>query len=237
MVPSRKEIIFAARGTASDENWHTNLDIWMVPSNLTQGAMVHRGFSRAALSIADNVRGAIDKALATHPDYRIIFTGHSLGGALSPIIGAHLRAQNYPIDIYTYGQPRAGNDKFSDFITNQPGNTYRVTHGADPVPRIPFTILGYRHTSPEIWLTGNPSNQEPWPIKDVKICEGNLNRTCNANTDQHFNAVDHGIYFGKMSCFKGSPPVDSNAVYFPDDVQEQIESNMETEFGADSKLE
>lgn len=118
---------------------------------------------------------------------------------------AHLRSDGYELDLYTYGQPRVGNDIISDYISQSPGKLYRVTHQADPVPRLPpWQLFGYRHTSPEIWLTGNPSDPKHWPVEDIKTCAGNLNFLCNTNPFIKYDPVDHGVYFGKMSCFKNA---------------------------------
>jgi hypothetical protein len=112
-----------------------------------------------------------------------------------------------------------------------------VTHDADPVPRLPpavlplFDLLGYRHTSPEIWLTEQTSaDPENISVENVESCEGNLNFACNANPLKFFNATDHGLYFGKMTCFKDVPENDTDTVggvYFPEEVKEQIASEVE----------
>ena len=242
-----KQIIFAARGTFSDANWRTNFDFFTVPSNVAEGATVHRGFNNAWNEIAVDVRQAIDDTVKMKPDYKLVITGHSLGGAIATVAAANLTAEGgYEFDLYTYGQPRVGNDKFSDFLSeNIPGRLYRVTHDADPVPRLPpaalplFGLLGYRHTSPEIWLTGEASaDPENIAVEDVESCEGNLNFACNANPIKFFNATDHGLYFGKMTCFKDASKDDTvNGVYFPEEVKQQIESEVEKRTIASDELE
>ncbi|CAG9986828.1 unnamed protein product [Clonostachys byssicola] len=205
VVPSRNEIIFAARGTASNQNWETNLNFALVNSLLVPGGKFHLGFYNAWIELSPDVRAAIDKAQALHPDFRLNVVGHSLGGAIAAVAAAHLRGDGYELDLYTYGQPRVGNDIISDYISQSPGKLYRVTHEADPVPRLPpWQLFGYRHTSPEIWLAGNPSDPKNWPVEDIKICNGNLNFLCNTNPFIKYDPVDHGVYFGKMSCFKNA---------------------------------
>ncbi|VUC35744.1 unnamed protein product [Clonostachys rosea] len=207
VVPSRNEIIFAARGTYSNQNWQTNLNFALVDSLLVSGGKFHLGFYNAWVELSEDVRAAIDKAQSQYPDFRLKVIGHSLGGAIAAVAAAHLRSDGYDFDLYTYGQPRVGNDIISDYITNSfpPGQLYRVTHQADPVPRLPpWQLFGYRHISPEIWLKGNPSDPKNWPAEDIQTCTGNWNFFCNMNPFIKFDPVDHGVYFGKMSCYNNA---------------------------------
>ena len=56
------------------------------------------------------------------------------------------------IYLYTYGQPRVGDDDFSNYVFSQiPANYYRVTHYDDTVAHIPPRISGYKHAGHEVW--------------------------------------------------------------------------------------
>ncbi|KAI9148075.1 Lipase (class 3) [Paramyrothecium foliicola] len=223
-VDSRKEIIFAVRGSKTLRNWGTNLDYKGITSLLAPGAWMHRGFYNAWREIARDVRTALFSTIIKYPDYNIVLTGHSLGGAVVTIAAAYLRAiDRYELDLYTYGQPRVGNSKFSDFISNQPGRLYRVTHNNDIVPKMPFVLQGYAHTSPEIWLTGKPTDPNNWPIADVTTCYGSLNFGCNANLSLPISFVDHDYYFGRISCKSGTGPGSADGAYFPEDIRELLE--------------
>ena len=58
------------------------------------------------------------------------------------------------IKQYNYGQPRLGNEALATYITNQnKGGNYRVTHTNDIVPKLPPTLLGYHHFSPEYFIS------------------------------------------------------------------------------------
>jgi hypothetical protein len=221
VIESRQQIIFVGRGSCGDANWDTNLNFTLIPNDLAQGALIHGGFQLAWSEISDSVLTTLQDAVSTYPDYDIVFTGGSLGGAVATVAGANLRAAGYDIDIYSYGSPRIGNDVLSEFIQQQPGNIYRVTHNQDPVPRLPPTALfnRYRHISPEYWLNGRPQDVDHWPVENIKICEGGWSRECIANPSNGWNLADHQSYFGSLQCW-----IDGTAeeCVIPDDIQGQV---------------
>ncbi|CAG9944718.1 unnamed protein product [Clonostachys rosea f. rosea IK726] len=221
LVESRKQIIWVGRGSSTDKNWATNLKTELIPSDLVDGAKIHTGFSTAWDEISHDVLATLEEQKSKHPDYDIIVTGGSLGGAVATVAAAHIREAGYQADLYTYGSPRIGNGVLVDFITQQPGKSYRVTHRHDLVPRIPTPIIPlpdwpeYRHVSPEYWLQGEPTDPNDWPIEDIKICEGNFNFECISTP---FNPIDwnlldpkndHRNYFGSLTCWNDEKgPVD-----------------------------
>ncbi|CAH0043332.1 unnamed protein product [Clonostachys solani] len=225
LVESRKQIIWVGRGTATPKNEETNLQTRLIPSDLVEGGKIHTGFSTAWNEISHDVFATLKEQVSMHPDYDIVITGGSLGGAIATIAAAHIRAAGYQADLYTYGSPRIGNDVLVDFITQQPGKLYRVTHRHDLVPRVPSPSIPipdwpeYRHVSPEYWLQGEPADPNHWPIEDIKICEGNLNRECIANPSNPVDwniwepENDHQNYFGSLICWNNeTAPVDIDSL-------------------------
>ena len=164
-----------------------------IPCSLTLGCLVHTGFMAAWKEIEKSVLAGIKTAKTANPSYPLVITGHSLGGAVATIGAGYIRRSGYPIDIYTFGAPRAGNSVFAKLITNQAGNEFRVTHAADPAARLPPIVFNYRHTSPEFWLP----NTTPNPA-DVQVCEGIANVNCNAGTTG-FNLTEHSLYFDQVN--------------------------------------
>ena len=76
--------------------------------------------------------------------------------------------------MYTYGAPRIGAAKVSDYISNQKrGGNFRVTHTDDPIPKLPPLLLGYRHVSPEYFIRSG--NGVPVTPGDVSVFTGNVN--------------------------------------------------------------
>ena len=149
----------------------------------------------------DPAFAGIEEVLRSHPFANIVVTGHSLGGAAAVYATIELRAR-YGIDrvtLYTYGQPRVGNDVLSQLVTDQ-GNNYRITHTDDGVPKLPpeevpvvDTFTGvYRHISPEYWISSGLGND----ITAFRKLEGLSNYEGNAGTGQlNLNIIAHIQYF------------------------------------------
>ena len=194
----RSEIVLAVRGSSNIKNWISNFEFNFVDSSLTTGAEVHDGFNSAWGEMSEGVATTLAAALETYPGFKIVATGHSLGGAVAMLGGGYLRNDGYTVDIYTFGAPRIGNGVVSDYISAQDGPEFRITHLDDPVPRLPPIIFGYRHTSPEYWLSKSESTGEDYPIEEIEVCEGNRNVDCNAGTFG-LNVGAHALYFGPIS--------------------------------------
>ena len=57
--------------------------------------------------------------IEAHPNSTIFVNGHSLGGALAVFAALDIKLYLKPskkMTLYTYGQPRTGNEKFSDLL-------------------------------------------------------------------------------------------------------------------------
>ena len=54
--------------------------------------------------------------------------------------------------LYTYGQPRVGNQAFANFVKDQIPERYRVICYADIVPHLPPQYpITYSHFANEVW--------------------------------------------------------------------------------------
>lgn len=207
-------IVVSIKGSESVRNWIADLSFIAVPCDLVDNCLVHVGFLTAYNEIAEELLAGVANATAAYPNYKIIFTGHSLGGAVNTLAAGYARKQGFAVDVYSYGSPRVGNDAFVSFITDQPGLESRVTHLDDPVPRLPPIVLGYRHTSPEYWLSDGVANTTTYTAADVKVCDGFANVDCNGGTtgldgDAHVYYFEHisgcgqsGISFKKRDVTK-----------------------------------
>jgi len=106
------------------------------------GTLVHTGFLAAYVpscyidfsylpdsqfsrwnSVVDEVLTSVRAELDAHPNYKLVASGHSLGGALASLAAITLK-QNFPsapLKLYSYGQPRVGNINYADFVNDQVG--------------------------------------------------------------------------------------------------------------------
>ncbi|KAH7358885.1 Alpha/Beta hydrolase protein [Plectosphaerella cucumerina] len=204
----RRAIVLTVRGSANVRNWLTNLQFTFSScSDLVANCKVHNGFGDAWAEIRPTVLDAVRASRAANPTYSVITTGHSLGGAVATIAAAYLRrVENIPVDIYSFGSPRVGNDHFANFVTAQAGAEFRLTHGADPVSRLPPILFGYRHTSPEYWLNGGSSSTVDHALNNLRVCEGIANIGCNGGT-LGLDIDAHGYYLADVSACnpKNSP--------------------------------
>jgi predicted lipase len=180
ILANSEQIILAFRGTETSkiQDVITDLKISQIPR---LNGKVHRGFYVAFSTlwvskltiwkfdqeITDNpgIKEILTKLLTTKK--RPIFvTGHSLGGAMAVLGGAacglELKEAFQPeITVYTYGQPRVGNDNFNNTLTSNIKGLFRVVNNNDIVARIPVDLvkktpaLDYSHTGKLVYLDTN----------------------------------------------------------------------------------
>ncbi|RYP47483.1 hypothetical protein DL768_006455 [Monosporascus sp. mg162] len=153
-----KEVILAFRGTSNIQDFMVDLSEDLVPFNTTgvtncEGCMAHEGFLKAWNSVAQESIDDVNAELAANSGYKVIVTGHSLGGALASLATVSMLGSGIDVTTFTYGQPRTGNQAFADFVDQQApqGKMFRVTHANDGVPQVVSTSNGYSHHSTEFW--------------------------------------------------------------------------------------
>ncbi len=130
----RDDIVLAFRGTDEVEDWIINLKFLQVKDN---GAMVHQGFALALSSIWDKAEETL-RNLTRCKNRKIWITGHSLGGALATLATRRVANMNLgPLETYTFGQPRVGDDVMKKQIVSP---FYRFAYVSDPITFAPFSI-------------------------------------------------------------------------------------------------
>ncbi len=102
----------------------------------------------------DDITKIVAKLLFDNPRAQLFVTGHSLGGALAAVYGAmlHYNAETEITDrlaaIYTFGQPRVGDQNFANYANQKlKGHYNRVVYCNDIVPRVPFDnkLFQFKH--------------------------------------------------------------------------------------------
>lgn len=79
---------FVIQGSISLDHWRINLTIdpCEYEGGALDGVKVHRGVYEAALQMYDSFVPFVREHLAKHPDGKVAFTGHSLGGSLATLL-------------------------------------------------------------------------------------------------------------------------------------------------------
>ncbi|KAF3320658.1 Lipase [Carex littledalei] len=137
------------------------------PTNIQQ-----EGKPIAYYVIRDKLRQVLEK----NKNAKFLVTGHSLGGALA-ILFPSILAVNEEMDllkrlegVYTFGQPRVGNDKFGAFVKSHldTEKTYlRYVYSNDIVPRVPYdnNALLFKHFGDclyyNVFYKGKVLSEEP----------------------------------------------------------------------------
>ena len=103
-------------------------------------------------------------------EFKIVFTGHSLGSACT--ILALIFANNYKylkryVKCITFGSPKLGNKKFAHLCSKSIGDIKRVEHKHDVVPTLPVSAL-YYHIDSSMVLDD----------ENVLLTRGDANKSC-----------------------------------------------------------
>ncbi|KAI8319105.1 alpha/beta-hydrolase [Martensiomyces pterosporus] len=195
------EIIVAFRGTTTINDVWSDLQAHTTDwTGAGSGAKVHKGFNDAYHSAANDILTTITQIRDTHPNHKIVFVGHSYGGAQASLAAADFVYKNddlkSQVSLYTYGQPRTGNAAFADWMTRQAFTKYRVTFKGDPVPQIPTRVFGYKHHTQEVFYLS------PSSINSIKFCSftDGEDATCqNSIPITQLHIADHSLYPGMGS--------------------------------------
>jgi len=191
-------IVISFRGSDNLENWIKDLDF---PKQTAypkcSGCKIHGGFLSAWTEVQDQVILEVLRLLKVMPDAKVFVTGHSLGAAMAVLCAAELGASEHSLGkkieaVYTFGQPRVGNQAFHDFYGTGEHVSWRVTHYRDIVPHLPPEILGFHHTSTEAFYN------EIFSV--VRICDGSgEDNKCSDQFDLT-NPGDHCHYMNRTVC-------------------------------------
>jgi hypothetical protein len=147
VAESTKTITFVFRGTSSYADRSLILDGKVVapeseyfpgiPENYT----VFSGLYRGAVTQFTSAEAVLLKYVNKYPNYGIVLTGHSLGGAYAKMFALYLnlKEKKLPIDaVYTYEEPISGTVEFSTWAAERIGldRYVRITVSDDAVPNM-----------------------------------------------------------------------------------------------------
>jgi hypothetical protein len=175
----RHDLVLSIRGSKSESNWRTNKMFTLVKwPEICSGCRAHRGFHQAYQAAKQQIVTQLKAAVGKYPDYQLIVTGHSLGGAMATMIATSLRKESELKDIgqkahlYTYGAPKVGNPALMKEIESRNHQNYRVTKGSDPVPHVPIDFglaFDFHQFYPQYHIKTNTLIGDV-AIGDIKVC-------------------------------------------------------------------
>ncbi|KAK9716318.1 hypothetical protein RND81_06G225100 [Saponaria officinalis] len=157
----RRDIVIALRGTSTCLEWAENIREKLVSmqddvdysSNPNLQPKVECGFNSLfrtkgehVPSLADSVVQEIKTLIETYKGetLSISITGHSLGAALSLLVGNEIntRVQNAPpVAVFSFGGPRVGNRPFANKINANNVKVLRIVNNQDLFTRVPGMFL------------------------------------------------------------------------------------------------
>lgn len=172
-------IIVSFKGSNNQKNFLADFVALPVKSKFSTitGLRVHFGFQSSYLSIRDGIMAQLRSLIAEHATATIRITGHSLGAAMASLCVLDM-LKNLPdklavTSLYTYGQPRVGNEIFARAIESAlAGRIFRVTHLHDLVTNVPtFKLFNgdWTHHTTEYHVSENNS---------FKFCDGREDPAC-----------------------------------------------------------
>jgi hypothetical protein len=206
-------VVFKGTEPLNLRNWISNIRIApVVPFPGVPHAKVHSGFWRDYLKIHPELVKALQKY---PPNKKIVFVGHSRGGALAAVAAISISKLGYKerVEFMGFGMPRIGNEAFAKYFKENIPKSWRIVNQKDigkalfkltnfTVSRLPPTLLGFHHFAQEAWFPKNG--------RDYSICSGTNgeDRKCSRGVLLPHSIPDHITYmdvaltrgFGKNRC-------------------------------------
>lgn len=155
-----REQIVSIRGTANLGDGFTDLDMRKSEDKLL-GVKTHTGFRKFARAIYDDIKA--NQRL--DPGYKIVTTGHSLGGAAALLLALYLyvdETRPYEVTgVWTFGQPKVLDNEGTTAWPFFARRVFRVVNCDDVVPIVPSgpTLLE-NVVSVRFFASGNVDNYQ-----------------------------------------------------------------------------
>lgn len=126
-------VYVVVRGTANFSN--VLKDLYVLPKRSPKGFLCHAGFLQGFKDIQEYILHRITDLTWTQSKPRIIFTGHSYGGAIATLLCEHFGGE-----LITFGSPKV----YFRFSKAPVLNHTRIIQEDDPVPKVPAIFYTHR---------------------------------------------------------------------------------------------
>ena len=117
-------------------------DLTFKKIDIGNGIKIHEGFYKQYKEIENFI---MDKVKIYNS---IIFSGHSLGSGIATICAYFIKQKFFnskEVSCVLFSSPKVGNKKFVKSFVDLCITTKHYKYKNDPVPMLPFSILGYRY--------------------------------------------------------------------------------------------
>lgn len=126
--------IVAFAGTETKEDWKADLNVadttlpWLRPGDV---ARAHKGFATMYSALRQHLHSLVPKRA-----HAVVFTGHSLGGALATLAALDFASNGTAtVSAYTFGAPHVGDRNFKNVFDARVPVAVRCVNPFDPVPK------------------------------------------------------------------------------------------------------
>ncbi len=208
---SREDVaVVSFCGTADLVDFVKDARLCKVDAGQKYSGKVHDGFEKQLDSVWPQIQKSIVKARAENPNRPVMFTGHSLGGALDLLAADRAQKEglldNPPTTngqpaatLHTFGQPRVGGEDYARAFTKNMGDVpyYREVFRNDPVTQVPPEGTGFAHiaSAKVIYHDGAGTSQVDVDETDSRLqtlAQGlSLADVANLLTQTGANVTDH----------------------------------------------
>lgn len=126
----RRKRTFSVRGTKTLPNFFQNMDAQLVEDD-SLGIRAHSGYLSIARAMADELDS---NKLLFIDDLPLSLTGHSLGGAVSVLLGSLLESKGFTIEgVFTFGMPQSFVDREGASKLKAKLRIIQTEHILDPI--------------------------------------------------------------------------------------------------------
>jgi hypothetical protein len=202
-LKSTKTIYVVFRGSSSKLNWMADFEATKRKYETYPECEcdVHHGFYDATKNLKQQTINYVKEIIEVTGYKNLIITGHSLGAAIAQLISMELFAVNVQNQIYNFGQPRIGDEKYAKFVNHIMEDFARFTHNKDMIPHTPPKDMGYMHSCIEIFedkygILNDCSSSE---CEDSKCSD--QYRLSQTNIDDHMVYLGHYLDCGNSTYY------------------------------------
>jgi hypothetical protein len=142
---AKKRVVITLTGTKEKsqllkEGWYSNLVAF---GDASKKMFISDYFNTVFTQVKVLLKPKLVELVKKYPDFQFIFTGHSLGGAMSTlfaldsVLDGYLPVSSSSPALINYASPRVGNYVFASHVMYYVPIVYRLVRNGDPVVSIP----------------------------------------------------------------------------------------------------